>query len=640
MGHGRSAVMAGRRGPARSRGWFGALAGLLTAAVALGVGQLISGLGTRQGAPAVAVGQAAIDLAPPPVKDFAISAFGSNDKTVLLIGIFVVLAIFAAIIGVLAMRRLMYGFAGLAVFAGVGLAAALTRPGATFGYAVPTILGAAAGAYALTRLIRAADAAAGRAVSSGASAPLRPASAPPARPPASIADAPPAASPDAPPAVSPDSPPAVSPDSPPAASPDSPPAASPDSPPAAPSDAPPAASPDSPPAASPDSPAPVSVFPGEVHAPPPGEPPPADRWTYQPPRRPDRRRFLIVSGVAAATAAVTGYAGRELNARQSVTQARAALRFPRPATPAPPLPAGSDLRLPGLSPFVTPNGPFYRVDTAILLPQVAPDTWHLRVHGMVEREITISFAELLRRPLIEHYVTLTCVSDPVSGPYVGNAKWLGASLADLIREARPRAGASQLLCTSTDGFTSGTPLEAVLDGRDALLAVAMNGTPLPVEHGFPARMVIPGLYGYVSATKWVTDIKVTTFQSEIAYWVQRGWSQQAPIKTELRIDIPFSGATLARGRTAIAGVAWAQHRGIDAVEVRVDGGLWHQATLAAVPGNDTWRQWVWYWDATPGNHTIEARATDATGHTQTALQAATTPNGATGYPTATVTIHS
>ncbi|HEY4466042.1 MAG TPA: molybdopterin-dependent oxidoreductase, partial [Streptosporangiaceae bacterium] len=384
---------------------------------------------------------------------------------------------------------------------------------------------------------------------------------------------------------------------------------------------------------------PVPVFPGEVHPPPPGEPPSADRWTYQPSRRPGRRRFLVVSGVAAAAAAVTGFAGRELNARQSVTQARAALRFPRPATPAPPLPAGSDLRLPGLSPFVTPNGPFYRVDTAIILPQVAPDTWHLRVHGMVEREITISFAELLRRPLIEHYVTLTCVSDPVSGPYVGNAKWLGPSLAALIREARPRAGASQLLCTSTDGFTSGTPLEAVLDGRDALLAVAMNGTPLPVEHGFPARMVIPGLYGYVSATKWVTDIKVTTFQAEIAYWVQRGWSQQAPIKTESRIDIPFTGATLAGGRTAVAGVAWAQHRGIDAVEVRVDGGPWHQATLAAVPGIDTWRQWVWYWDATPGNHTIEARATDATGRTQTALQAATTPNGATGYPTATVTVH-
>jgi DMSO/TMAO reductase YedYZ molybdopterin-dependent catalytic subunit len=237
-------------------------------------------------------------------------------------------------------------------------------------------------------------------------------------------------------------------------------------------------------------------------------------------------------------------------------------------------------------------------------------------------------------------MTMTCVSDPVSGPYIGNAKWLGASLADLIRSARPQAGASQLLCTSTDGFTSGTPIEVVLDGREALLAVGMNGTPLPVEHGFPARMVVPGLYGYVSGTKWVTDIKVTTYQAETAYWAQRGWSPQALIKTECRIDVPLGGATRKPGRTAVAGVAWAQHRGISAVEVRVDGGPWHQATLATVPGIDTWRQWVWYWDATPGHHTIEARATDGTGHTQTAAPAPPEPNGATGYPATTLTITS
>ena len=180
----------------------------------------------------------------------------------------------------------------------------------------------------------------------------------------------------------------------------------------------------------------------------------------------------------------------------------------------------------------------------------------------------------------------------------------------------------------------------VLDGRDALLAVAMNGTPLPVEHGFPARMVVPGLYGYVSATKWVTDIKVTTYEAETAYWAQRGWSQEATIKTELRIDVPIGGSTVKPGRTAVAGVAWAQHKGIDAVEVRVDQGAWHQATLAAVPGIDTWRQWVWYWDATPGTHVVEARATDATGYTQTSAQAPTEPNGATGYPANTVTVSS
>ena len=186
---------------------------------------------------------------------------------------------------------------------------------------------------------------------------------------------------------------------------------------------------------------------------------------------------------------------------------------------------------------------------------------------MVQREVTITFADLLRRPLIEAYVTLTCVSNPVGGPYAGNAKWLGASLADLIRQARPLAGANQLLSTSIDGYTSGTPLQVVLDGRDALLAVAMNGTALPVAHGFPARMVVPGLYGYVSATKWVTDIEVTTFASAVGYWAQHGWSQQAPIKTESRIDVPVAGASLAPGLTPVAGVAWAQHKGIAAVEV-------------------------------------------------------------------------
>ena len=333
-------------------------------------------------------------------------------------------------------------------------------------------------------------------------------------------------------------------------------------------------------------------------------------------------------------------AGRNLIDEHNVSAARAAIRFPRPAVPPPPLPAGSDLNIPGLSSFITPDGSFYRVDTALLVPQVDPANWQLRIHGMVQREVTVTFAELLRRPLIETYVTLTCVSNPVGGPYVGNAKWLGASLADLVRQARPLAGANQLLCTSVDGFTSGTPLQVVLDGRDALLAVAMNGTALPVVHGFPARMVVPGLYGYVSATKWVTDIEVTTFASASAYWAQRGWSQQAPIKTECRIDVPAGGASLTAGRIAVAGVAWAQHKGIAAVEVRVNGGPWQEARLAAVPDIDTWRQWVWEWPASPGNYLIEARATDATGYTQTAVQAQPVPNGATGYPSAQVSVRS
>jgi DMSO/TMAO reductase YedYZ molybdopterin-dependent catalytic subunit len=319
-----------------------------------------------------------------------------------------------------------------------------------------------------------------------------------------------------------------------------------------------------------------------------------------------------------------------------VSAARASVRFPRPAHPAPPLPPGTDLDIKGLSPFITPNGSFYRVDTALILPEVAPQTWHLRIHGMVEREINISFDQLLKRPLIEDWITLCCVSNPVAGPYIGNAKWLGTSLASLLRTARPRAGADQLLCTSTDGFTSGTPIATVLDGRDAMLAVAMNGTALPVAHGFPVRMVVPGLYGYVSATKWVTDIKVTTYAAEPAYWAQRGWSQRAPIKTESRIDVPSGPVTA--GKTPVAGVAWAQHKGIDAVHVRVDRGPWEQARLATVPGIDTWRQWVWDWDATHGTHVIEARATDATGYTQTAVQEPPEPNGASGYPSITVSV--
>jgi DMSO/TMAO reductase YedYZ molybdopterin-dependent catalytic subunit len=343
--------------------------------------------------------------------------------------------------------------------------------------------------------------------------------------------------------------------------------------------------------------------------------------------------------VAVVAAGASGIVGRVLAERSSVSKALATLKLPPPIKRAPALPAGADLRIRGLSPFVTPNSSFYRVDTALVLPQVAPSGWQLRIHGMVAHELTLTFDDLLKLPLLEDWVTLCCVSNPVGGPYIGNALWLGASLSKLLRAAGIRAGAEQLLCTSVDGFTSGTPVQTVMDGRDALLAVAMNGRPLPVAHGFPARMVVPGLYGYVSACKWITDIKVTRFAGEYAYWAQRGWSQRAPIKTESRIDVPRAASTVRAGRTPVAGVAWAQHKGIDAVEVRVDGGDWHQARLAAVPGIDTWRQWVWEWDATRGDHVIEARATDATGYTQTKAIAPPEPNGATGYPAINVMVH-
>jgi DMSO/TMAO reductase YedYZ molybdopterin-dependent catalytic subunit len=568
----------------------GALAGVLAGAVAVGAAQFASGLGVPQSSPVLAVGQAAIDLAPPQVKEFAISAFGANDKTALLGGILVILALYAAAVGILAVRRFALGLCGLAVFAAIGLAAALTRPTATVGYVVPTLAGSVAGAVALFWLARAA---------AGLGAPPE-ALYPPGPDPELIDPAGPAAR-----AWQAWQPGPTGPDRP-----AQPPRPDP------PGDAAPAARA-----------GPAYAFTG-----------PADPADQRPSGWPARRQFLFTAGAAAGTAALGTLAGKNLAHEHNIATARTDIRFPRPATLAPPLPAGSNLGLPGLSSFVTPDRSFYRVDTALLVPQVDPARWSLRIHGMVQREVTITFADLLRRPLIEAWVTLTCVSNPVGGPYVGNARWLGASLASLIRQARPRAGANQLLCTSVDGFTSGTPLPVVLDGRDALLAVAMNGVALPIEHGFPARMVVPGLYGYVSATKWVTDIEVTTFAAARAFWAQRGWSQLAPIKTECRIDVPAAGAKPTPGRTSVAGVAWAQHKGIAAVEVRVDGDPWHQARLATVPGIDTWRQWVWDWPATPGTHTLEARATDATGYTQTAVQADTIPNGASGYPSVQVTV--
>jgi len=622
--------------PRRPRALTGALVGLLAAAVSIGAAQFASGLGVPQSSPVLAVGQAAIDLTPPAVKDFAISAFGANDKTVLLGGILVVLALYAAVVGVLAVRRLAFGMWGLAIFACVGLAAALTRPTATAGYVVPTLVGAAAGAFALAWLARAAAGLGsptartgprGGPASRGFRA-FRTTIVRPGRTDPTDALAPP----DLPPFPDISVPPDLS---------------------TLPGLSAQADGLD-PSGLDPSGLDPSGLDPEPVKrngpadsagaAKPAFRAGPAYSFTYLPDADrapspwPARRRFLVSSGAAAAVAALGTVAGRNLIDEHNVAAARAAIRFPRPAVPAPPLPAGSNLNIPGLSSFITPDSSFYRVDTALLVPQVDPASWRLRIHGMVQREVTITFAELLRRPLIETYVTLTCVSDPVEGPYVGNAKWLGASLADLVRQARPLAGANQLLCTSVDGFTSGTPLQVVLDGRNALLAVAMNGTALPVVHGFPARMVVPGLYGYVSATKWVTDIEVTTFASAVAYWAQHGWSQQAPIKTESRIDVPAPGASLARGRIPVAGVAWAQHKGVAAVEVRVNGGPWHEARLAAVPDIDTWRQWVWEWPATPGNYLLEARATDATGYTQTAVQAGPPPNGASGYPSAQVAV--
>jgi DMSO/TMAO reductase YedYZ molybdopterin-dependent catalytic subunit len=356
------------------------------------------------------------------------------------------------------------------------------------------------------------------------------------------------------------------------------------------------------------------------------------------PRGVDRRRFLWRGVAAAGLASISGLLGQYLVRRADASASRASVRIPKPADVAPPPPAGADLRIPGLSTFITPNDSFYRIDTALFVPAVDAAGWSLRIHGMVQREIAIDFATLLKRPLIERDITLTCVSNQVGGRLIGNARWIGAPLRDLLEEAGVNPRASQIVSRSTDGFTVGTPTALAMDGRDSMLAVGMNGEPLPLEHGFPVRMIVPGLYGYVSATKWIVDIELTTFDAFDAYWVRRGWAQGAPIKTESRIDTPKASASVQAGVIPVAGVAWAQHRGVKGVEVSVDGGAWVPAELAAQDTVDTWRQWLYRWDATPGRHSLAVRATDDTGATQDASLVPPFPSGATGDHTIAVTV--
>ena len=292
----------------------------------------------------------------------------------------------------------------------------------------------------------------------------------------------------------------------------------------------------------------------------------------------------------------------------------------------------------------SPNETFYRIDTALRVPVVDPATWSLRVTGLVDNPFTLTWDELLALPLVEHHVTLACVSNTVGGDLVGNALWLGYPLRELLARARPRGDADMVLSRSVDGFTAGTPLEALLDpSRESLLAIAMNGEPLPAEHGFPARLVVPGLYGYVSATKWVTELKVTRFADDAGYWTPRGWSERGPVKLESRIDVPRQGDVSpgADGTVVVAGVAWAQHTGIRGVEIQVDDEPWRPATLADTVGPDTWRQWRFAWDAAAsgsGDHTVRVRATDANGVVQTGEEAPPAPDGATGWHTVTVSV--
>ncbi|MFD5827143.1 molybdopterin-dependent oxidoreductase [Lentzea sp. NPDC060358] len=354
-------------------------------------------------------------------------------------------------------------------------------------------------------------------------------------------------------------------------------------------------------------------------------------WARSPAEVPGRRKFLISTAAIAAGAGVAAVGGQLLAGRVDVEASRRGITL-RPGQKAPEIPFGADFSREGTPTFLTPNSKFYRVDTALSVPRMRAEDWRLRVHGMVDNELVLTYDDLLRRPLVEKTITLVCVSNEVGGPYISTSNFIGVDLADLLREAGVKNGADQLATRSVDGWTCGTPVASIMaPGSNAMLALGMNGEPLPLERGFPVRMVVPGLYGYVSATKWLVDAELTTFDAFDPYWAQRGWGKKAPVKVMSRIDRPKAFERVPAGKFVVAGIAWAQHIGIDRVEVRVDGGPWQEATLATEVNVDTWRMWRIELDLAQGNHTVECRATDRTGLTQTSDRAAPVPDGATGW---------
>ncbi|WP_282204647.1 molybdopterin-dependent oxidoreductase [Kitasatospora fiedleri] len=537
-----------RRRVARTLG--AAAIGLAAAVAALGAGESAAYAVGARSAPVIAVGSAAIDLTPTPLKEYAVRTFGTHDKPVLLGGIYLTMALLAALAGLLAVRRPLAGAAVFGAFGGLGAWAALSRPGAAAADCDPSLAAGLVGAATVLILAR-----------------LRRRTTP-APPPAAA----------------------------------------------------------------------------ERET---AEREPVERATTSPGQDQvsataltGRRTVLTATAATFAAGALAGVGGRVLTDRRfDVTAARDAVRLPVPARRLPPPPAALHPEVPGLSPFTTPNADFYRVDTALTLPRIDPRDWALRIHGLVDHPQLITFDQLLREPLEELDHTLSCVSNEVGGPYVGTTRWLGAALPALLRRAGVRAGADQLVGRSQDGMTIGTPLESVLDGRRALLAVAMNGEALPVAHGFPCRSVVPGFYGYASATKWLVELEVTTFAAFDPYWVRRGWDRTGTVRTASRIEVPAPFAKVPAGDVDVAGTAWATHRGVAAVEVRVDGGPWQQTDLAADAGPDLWRQWSYRWrGAPPGTHRIEVRATDAAGAVQPEQRAAPFPAGATGWHSTVVTV--
>ena len=495
-----------------------AAAGIVGAAVSLGLSELVAGL--LPGAPSLvlAIGGAIIDAQPPGAKDLVVALFGTNDKLALEIGIVVVALAVAAGLGVLARTRFSLAAAGFGLAGLAGFVAALGDPLVT-----PTLAAVNAG------------------LATGAG---------------------------------------------------------------------------------------IQVLSWLITTERPG--PAMPDWS--------RRRFLVRGGAMAVASLAAGVVGRSLLTAQAAAP-RAALPEIPPATPAPPLPIGASLDVAGISPLIVPNDDFYRIDTALIVPRVDLPTWAMRVHGMVDREVTLSYEQLLELSLFEQYVTIACVSNEVGGDLVGNAKWTGARLADVLDMAGVQPGASQLVGRSVDGWTGGFPTAWLTDHpeREAMIAVAMNDEPLPIAHGFPARLIVPGLYGYVSATKWLSEVELTTLEAFDAYWVPLGWAKEAPILTQSRIDTPRNGASVTAGRVAVAGVAWAPDRGISTVEVAVDGD-WAPAVLSTPVSGATWLQWRFDWQATPGDHEIAVRATDGPGETQTELRSPPAPDGARGWHTIRVRV--
>ncbi|KUG59122.1 oxidoreductase [Nesterenkonia jeotgali] len=521
------------------------LAGVLAAAIFLGLADLISRLFGPASSPLVSLGSTIITLSPSWLQDFAISYFGSNNKLVLYLSMGIVGMILAALIGALARRSLRLAVIVFSAVVVTLLVVVLLRPESSPLDALPTLIGGGLGIASLLLLSGAATGftRASQADRAGSSA------------------------------------------------------------------------------GSPTTPSTTSS-------------PAADRTSTEDERAHSRRRFLGLAAAGTAIAAGSITFGRSVNAfGVGAGEAAARLVLPTPAVRAPAIPAGASVGVDGVAPFITPNNDFYRIDTALVVPELSPEDWTLRIHGLVEEEITIDMAELLDLPLQEHHITLACVSNPVGGDLLGNATWLGYPIRELLARARPLGEADMVLSRSIDGWTASTPLEVLTDeDRACLLAVGMNGEPLPAQHGYPARLVVPGLYGYVSATKWVTELEVTRFDAQTAYWTDRGWDAEGPILVASRIDVPRPLARVDSGEElVVAGTAWAQHEGVAEVEVRLDDGDWESVELADEVNIDTWRQWRHtFADVSSGRHAVTVRAINAAGETQTDERRDPIPNAATG----------